>query len=253
MAFTMIYNGEVFTANVGIKGSDHIRLLNGDDVIFEATGVSDFSLFEVAEGEWETPVTKVVATVNAGAAVENGAVILTLPKSVRVESGLIVNFNAPCDCSAVSEGLVIDDVTYSVVDAMNRVVTGNKSGGVWGKGSQVSVILNTENQKAYIQNPATSASSGTAGSQTQMVSYVGKTNDGTRSDPILVNFAFTPTFVMVVDPTKMTPVVLPKVSNSNVTTGAFTYKIPGNYVELYSSDGEEFNTSGTTYHFIAVG
>lgn len=63
--------------------------------------------------------------------------------------GKQVSFKAPCDCT-VTEAVQIDGVNYTVCDALGRCVTGE--GGVWAAGEIISVILNPEDQKAYIQN-----------------------------------------------------------------------------------------------------
>ena len=76
---------------------------------------------------------------------------LTLPGLEIPVTGKQVTFAAPCDCSVV-ECLQIDDVDYCVVDALGNQVTGNPTGGVWSAGAKVSVILDVENQKAYLQN-----------------------------------------------------------------------------------------------------
>lgn len=67
-------------------------------------------------------------------------------------SGQIVTFTAPCGCDQVTDGLVINGETYTVCDAMGECVTGK--GGAWCAGAQVSVVLDCENKKAYIQNAA---------------------------------------------------------------------------------------------------
>lgn len=64
----------------------------------------------------------------------------------------IVTFTAPCGCDQVTDGLVINDETYTVCNAMGECVTGK--GGAWCKGAQISVVLDCENKKAYIQNAA---------------------------------------------------------------------------------------------------
>ena len=64
----------------------------------------------------------------------------------------IVTFTAPCDCASVTDGLVINGETYTVCDAMGECVTGK--GGAWCAGAQISVVLDCENKKAFIQNAA---------------------------------------------------------------------------------------------------
>lgn len=75
---------------------------------------------------------------------------LTLPGAPF--TGQIVSFTAPCDCTNITDGLVINGKTYTVVDALCQCVTGK--GGAWIKGAQLSVLLDVENAKAYLQNAA---------------------------------------------------------------------------------------------------
>lgn len=68
-----------------------------------------------------------------------------------------LTFKAPCDCSSV-DGIIVycpnaEGVEYTVCDAMGECVTG--VGGTWCSGALVSVVLDCENKKAYIQNSAT--------------------------------------------------------------------------------------------------
>jgi len=65
-------------------------------------------------------------------------------------TGQSVTFTAPCGCDQVTDGLAINGVIYTVVDAMGNCVTGK--GGAWCSGAQVSVVLDCENRKAYIKN-----------------------------------------------------------------------------------------------------
>lgn len=77
---------------------------------------------------------------------------VTLPGGEIPVNGKQVSFVAPCDCDAVN-GLSIEGETYTVCDAMGNCVTG--IGGFFCAGSVVSVILNTDEKKAFIQNPST--------------------------------------------------------------------------------------------------
>ena len=74
---------------------------------------------------------------------------LTLPGLEIPVTGKQVSFEAPCDCD-VTECLQIDGVDYTVVDALGNTVTG--VGGVWATGAKITVVLDVENQKAYLLN-----------------------------------------------------------------------------------------------------
>jgi hypothetical protein len=74
---------------------------------------------------------------------------LTLPRGEIPVTGKQVTFTAPCTCIE-TEALQIDGVQYTVVDSLCNCVTG--IGGRWVPGAVVSVILDTENQRAYLQN-----------------------------------------------------------------------------------------------------
>lgn len=76
---------------------------------------------------------------------------LTLPGEPF--SGQIVTFTAPCDCASVTNGLVIGGDIYTICDAVGKCVT-DGGGGRWMAGAQVSVVLDCENKKAFIQNAA---------------------------------------------------------------------------------------------------
>ena len=93
------------------------------------------------------PVQEVIAT---SAELSDGSILLDLPAGVG--TGTIVKFPAPCACSAVTGGIVIDGVTYAVVDALGNEVAGEC--GLWSSGAMVAVLIDTAAEKAYIQNGA---------------------------------------------------------------------------------------------------
>ena len=66
--------------------------------------------------------------------------------------GKQVSFRAPCAGTA-AEAIQIEGVNYTICDALGRSIAGDR--GVWQSGEIISVILDTENQKALIQNAAT--------------------------------------------------------------------------------------------------
>ena len=78
-----------------------------------------------------------------------GKVKLTLPGMEIPVTGKQVSFEAPCNCDD-TECLQIDGVDYTVVDSLGNTVTG--IGGVWATGSKITVVLDVENQKAYLLN-----------------------------------------------------------------------------------------------------
>lgn len=101
--------------------------------------------------EPDPPVAKDVIATDAKLA--DGSIVLTLPQ--RVDTGTLVKFTAPCACSVVTGGIVIGDVTYAIVDALGNTV--DMFGNVWKAGAQVAVLIDTDSQKAYIQNASLAA------------------------------------------------------------------------------------------------
>lgn len=95
----------------------------------------------------EPPVQEAIA---ASATMADGSIVLTLP--APVDTGTLVKFSAPCACESVTGGIVIDGVTYSVVDATGQFVAG--IAGTWASGAQVAVIIDNEKSKAYLQGTA---------------------------------------------------------------------------------------------------
>lgn len=91
------------------------------------------------------PTQEVIATT---ATLSGGSIVLTLPRTV--DTGTLVKFSAPCACESVTNGIVIDGATYSIVDAAGN--TADMLGRVWEDGALVSVLMDVESQKAYIQN-----------------------------------------------------------------------------------------------------
>lgn len=72
---------------------------------------------------------------------------VTLPAGTTVVNGKQVTFRAPCDCAGIS-GIVINGTTYTLVDATTEQITGH----TFKKDAMVSVIMDTENKKAFVQN-----------------------------------------------------------------------------------------------------
>ena len=74
---------------------------------------------------------------------------VTLPLGEIPVNGKQVSFVAPCNCKSVT-GLSIEGETYTIVDALGEVISG--TGNYFCAGSVVSVILNVDTKKAYLQN-----------------------------------------------------------------------------------------------------
>lgn len=85
------------------------------------------------------------------AAMVDGSIVLELPDG-GVWSGTMVKFIAPCECTAVTGGIVIDGTTYTVVDALGHIITGK--GGYWAKNAAVAVMIDAESHKAFVTNAA---------------------------------------------------------------------------------------------------
>ena len=73
---------------------------------------------------------------------------LTLPFGEIPVNGKKVTFTAPCSCME-TEALQIEGEQYTVVDALCRCVTG--IGGRWIAGAVVTVVLDVDNKRAYLQ------------------------------------------------------------------------------------------------------
>lgn len=117
---------------------------------------------------------------------------LTLP--AEPFSGQIVSFPAPCDCDKVTDGLIINGETYTICDAMGNKVTG--TGGVWCSGAQVSVVLDCENKKAYLQNGNTTPAMIGAASEAEHavkhyddLSDIGLSDADMSATDVVANFA----------------------------------------------------------------
>ena len=106
------------------------------------------SEFNVRCPEFPEPATPPAQEIIATAAkMAGGAIVLELPR--LADTGTLVKFVAPCACSSLTGGIVIDGVTYSVVDATGQSVKGVS--GVWTSGAHVAVIIDMSNNRAYFQ------------------------------------------------------------------------------------------------------
>lgn len=77
---------------------------------------------------------------------------LTLPTGEHVYTGRQVTFEAPCASEGLT-GLIIEGVTYALVDASGNTLVANS----FAAEAMVSVIFNVEKQRAYVQNADTNA------------------------------------------------------------------------------------------------
>ena len=73
---------------------------------------------------------------------------VALPDDAIVCTGKQISFKAACDCVDIT-GITIDGTTYTLVDALGNDITTNNS---FAEGSMVSFILDTDENKAYLQN-----------------------------------------------------------------------------------------------------
>ena len=81
----------------------------------------------------------------------DGSIVVELPEG-GVCSCTTVKFISPCDCDAVTGGLVIDGVTYTLVDSLGNCITGK--GGYWAANANIAVMIDKDNAKAYVLNAA---------------------------------------------------------------------------------------------------
>lgn len=100
-----------------------------------------------------SPTHEVIAV---SAALEAGEIVITLREGVTVETGTILKFRAPCDCTEANAGLTINGDTYYIVDARGNSLEGTEYGGFWSAGSMLAVLLDSERNMAFLQNAGTS-------------------------------------------------------------------------------------------------
>lgn len=77
---------------------------------------------------------------------------IILPSGEFLYHGKQVTFKSPCDSEGLT-GLIVDGVTYDVVNAMGTQLVGNS----FDVGAMVSVIFDMNDNKAYVQNADTNA------------------------------------------------------------------------------------------------
>lgn len=67
-------------------------------------------------------------------------------------TGQVITFTAPCNCSKITDGILINGELFLLYDVAGNCVIGRNA---WSEGSQVSVVLDCENNVAFIQNSGT--------------------------------------------------------------------------------------------------
>lgn len=76
------------------------------------------------------------------------AINITLPEGEFPVTGKQITFEAPCNSNEVTD-IVVNGITYDFVDSIGNPITPN----AFVTGSMVSIILNNNTLKAFIQNP----------------------------------------------------------------------------------------------------
>lgn len=149
---TVTILGTAYECTRAVKGRDFVYLYQGDIIILTCLEISDFSGYVLTDGEWSDPDPDLDVIADS-AELSGGSIVITSNKIIG--TGTLLKFKAPCDCTAVTGGLVIDGKTYAIVDALRKSVTGTK--GTWASGAQVSVLIDKANLFAFIQNRASSS------------------------------------------------------------------------------------------------
>lgn len=149
---TVVIAGESYECTKAVKGPNFVHLYQGDRVILSCLEITDFSVYVLTDGEWSDPDPDLDVIADS-AELSGGSIVITSKKIIG--TGTLLKFKAPCDCTAVTGGLVIDEKTYAIVDALRKSVIGAK--GTWASGAQVSVLIDKANLFAFIQNRASSS------------------------------------------------------------------------------------------------
>lgn len=101
---------------------------------------------------------------------------VTLPSYASVNNGRQIVFKAPCDCAGVT-GLVINNNVYDLVDANNNILSSVNTS-AFKAGAMISVVLDVDNYKAYVQGASSGASiNGVVVSQNMDMSEVDEWTD----------------------------------------------------------------------------
>lgn len=181
---------------------------------------------------------------------------LTLPNGEMPVNGKQVTFIAPCTCLE-TEALQIDGENYTVVDTLGNCVTG--IGDMWQVGAVITVVLDVDNKKAYMQNYKLNVAHG---------SYTGTgvygSNDAEKRN--MLTFDFPPKVVFVAAHSSS--------SGANLYNATFvryaSYAVANNalgagkqlnlawhennlYWHSTESEVVQMNTSGKVYYYTAIG
>lgn len=76
-------------------------------------------------------------------------ITLTLPEFEQVKTGKQITFKTPCDCTGVTH-IVIKGISYKLVDVCGNEIVSLSN--VFSKDSMITVILDIEACKAFIQS-----------------------------------------------------------------------------------------------------
>ena len=101
---------------------------------------------------------------------------ITLPSNVKITNGKQITFRAPSDCKGVT-GIIINNKTYNLVDAANKSISDINS---YINGAMLSVVLDADNQRAYLQNGISSTIS-SANSSSKLF-LIGATQQSNQND-----------------------------------------------------------------------
>ena len=76
---------------------------------------------------------------------------VAIPSGSTVCDGKQITFRTPCSCSGIT-GININGTIYSLLNTMNESISNQSNS--FSEGAMVSVVLDTVNNRAYIQNAA---------------------------------------------------------------------------------------------------
>ena len=89
----------------------------------------------------------------------NGDITVILNDGDVLNNGTLLKFIAPCDCAAFKGVLWVNDEQYGIVDALGRDYSLIEHGSIWAEGAKLSVLIDLNNRRAYLQNAAETVNS----------------------------------------------------------------------------------------------